>query len=285
MSGARNWPPGRELMRWQDEQHAAAPNARYLVLLLLAAAAVGLGAQEGRARIALFGLEAGASAARILPVTDAVADTMALTLALLGRFEVVRLETADALADTAALREYCAANRIDQAIGGSGTPRTGGGFTFRLGVYDRHKDRVTLVREGSSSGLLDVFEVTDELVTGLLEALSGTHIGFGSLKLERRGEQGEYSVLIDGTPIGTDVAEVERLLLGRRTVSVTAAAAASGGGDRHLGGAGARGRTGLGVLRDTWDHGGGAAGAGSADGNSEGWVERAGSGEGGGGGA
>ena len=76
------------------------------------------------------------------------------------------------------------------------------------------------MREGSSSGLLDVFEVTDELVTELLEALSGTHIGFGSLTLQRRGEQGEYAVWIDGTPIGTDVEAVERLLLGRRTVSV-----------------------------------------------------------------
>jgi hypothetical protein len=191
-----------------------------IVLLALATAVAPLSAQAGRSRIALFDLAPGPGGAGIRPVTDAVADTMALTLALLGRFEVIRLETPDALADLPALREYCAANRIDQAVGGSGTPRAGGGYSFRLGVYDRHEDRVTRVREGSSTGLLDIFEVTDELVTELLEALSGTHIGFGALELQPRGERGEYAVWIDGTPVGTGVTSVDRLLIGRRTVSV-----------------------------------------------------------------
>jgi hypothetical protein len=195
--------------------------ASLVLVLLLAAVDGGLWAQEGRARIALFGLEAGSAASSIKPVTDAVADTMALTLALLGRFEVIRLEEPDALADLAALREYCETNHIDQAIGGSGTARAGGGYHFRLGVYDRHKDRVSLVREGASSGLLDVFEVTDELVAGLLESLSGTHIGFGSLELELRGEErGEYEVLIDGTSAGEGISSVGKLLIGRRTVRV-----------------------------------------------------------------
>ncbi len=134
-------------------------------------------------------------------------------LVVLRRYEVRRLPSADPDNDLAKVRSYCEANHIDQAILGSGSERTEGGFAFRLLVYDRRTDSVTIDKQGTSAGALDMFDTTDTLVASLLDGLSGTHLLFGSLSVEtdpagatvtvNGKEVGLAPLILRGLPVGT----------------------------------------------------------------------------------
>ena len=154
-----------------------------------------------RARIALFEPSGQKSDAALTAVLTTVADSVELSLDVLQRYEVRRLPAADPAKDLARVKAYCQANRIDQAIMGSGSARADGGYLFKLEVYDRRSDAITLAPEGSSVGALDMFDVTDKLVGTLLDGLSGTHLLFGSLSVETDPAGGTVSV--NGKEVGT----------------------------------------------------------------------------------
>ena len=177
---------------------------RRIALILLSATCFlsPLSAQSdsGRARIALFEPAGQKSDAALTAVLATVADSVELSLDVLQRYEVRRLPPADPAKDLARVKAYCQANRIDQAIMGSGSAKTEGGYLFKLVVYDRLSDSITLAPEGSSTGALDMFDVTDKLVGTLLDGLSGTHLLFGSLSVET--DPPGATVSVNGKEVG-----------------------------------------------------------------------------------
>jgi hypothetical protein len=179
-------------------------------LLLFLSVLAGAQQQEGaRARIALFE-PAGAKADKTLSaVLTAVADTVELSLIVMDRYEVSRLPAAD----MKLIRAYCAKNKVDQAITGSASAPKGGGYDFRLVVYDRLKEEVTITCKASSTGTLDIFDAADQLVASLLDGLSGRHLAFGAVIVEsdppgamialNGREVGPAPVSLRGLPTGT----------------------------------------------------------------------------------
>ena len=167
----------------------------------------------GRARIALFQPASQKEDTTLAAVLCTVADSVELSLDVLQRYEVSRLAAADPARDMARVRAYCEKNRIDQAILGSGRARKGGGYDFRLVIYNRQKDSITLDRTGASTGALDIFDVTDALVASLLDGLSGKHLLFGSLAIDsdpagatvsvNAKEVGKAPLSLRGLPVGT----------------------------------------------------------------------------------
>ena len=137
-----------------------------------------------RARIALFEPAALKADSSLKAILATVADTVELSLTCLDRYEIKRLPALDPTGELGKIRAYCKENRIDQAIGGNASVRKGGGYAFRLVVYDRRTDSISIVREGASKGALDIFDVTDALLASLLDGLSGTHLLFGSLAVD-----------------------------------------------------------------------------------------------------
>ena len=179
-----------------------------------------------RARIALY--EPSGPSADTAPTAAlrTVTDSVELSLLILGRYDVRRLGAADPEADIADIRAYCQDNRIDQAVLVSGRRNPGGGYTVRLEVYDRPKDGITIDREGSAAGALDLFDATDSLVASLVDGLSGSHILFGSLQVDtdppgalvavNGHEVGPSPLRLRGLPAGT--LQVSARSPGRETV-------------------------------------------------------------------
>jgi hypothetical protein len=171
--------------------------------------------ETGRARIALYEPAGQKEDSTLAAVLATVTDSVELSLDVLQRYDVKRLPPADPAQDLARVRAYCEANKIDQAILGSGAARTAGGYDFRLVVYDRRKDSITVNTQGSSAGALDMFDTTDALVASLLDGLSGTHLLFGSLSVEtdpvgttvavNGKDVGQSPVSLRGLPVGTVV--------------------------------------------------------------------------------
>jgi hypothetical protein len=173
---------------------------------------------SGRARIALYEPAGQKRDTTLTAVLSTVADSVELSLVVLQRYEVRRLAAADPVRDMARVRAYCDKNHIDQAILGSGSARKGGGYDFRLVIYDRQKDSITVDRTGSSTGALDMFDVTDALVASLLDGLSGTHLLFGSLMVET--DPSGAIVTLDGKTVGAAPVTLHGLPVG--TVKVSA---------------------------------------------------------------
>ena len=97
---------------------------RFALLLLLTACfqpALHAQSETGRARIALFEPAGQKGDAALTAVLATVADSVELSLDVLQRYEVRRLPPADPAKDLARVKAYCQANRIDQAILGSGS--------------------------------------------------------------------------------------------------------------------------------------------------------------------
>ena len=174
-----------------------------LFLLFVIGGLLSLNAQSevSRARIALFEPAGGKGDAALTAVLATVADSVELSLDVLQRYEVRRLPPADPAKDLTRVKAYCQANRIDQAIMGSGSAKADGGYLFKLVVYDRRSDSITLAPEGASTGALDMFDVTDKLVGTLLDGLSGTHLLFGSLSVET--DPAGATVSVNGKEVGT----------------------------------------------------------------------------------
>jgi hypothetical protein len=184
-----------------------------LVPLLFCVSLLGAEPQAGRARIALFEPSAPRADAALKAILATVADTVELSLTCLDTYDIKRLPAVDPTVDLKKIRAYCTANKIDQAIGGNASARKGGGYAFKLVVYDRKSDSISVVSEGASQGALDLFDVTDTLVASLLDGLSGTHLLFGSLSVDtdppgarvsvNGRDVGAAPVALRGLPVGT----------------------------------------------------------------------------------
>jgi hypothetical protein len=177
---------------------------RRLAFVLFVAACIlpTLDAQSGtnRTRVALYGPAGDKNDTTLSAVLSTVADSVELSLALLQRYEVIKLPAADPATALDEVRAYCRKNHIDQAILGSGSARSEGGYSFRLLVYDRKTDQVTTDKHGASNGALDMFDVTDALVAALLDGLSGTHLLFGSLAVD--SDPAGATVSVNGKEVG-----------------------------------------------------------------------------------
>ncbi|MFP4330772.1 MAG: hypothetical protein ACLFP6_08645 [Spirochaetaceae bacterium] len=157
-------------------------------------------------------------------VAATTTDTIALTLRLLDGYQLVEAEeltSADLLElGPDALAELAAQEEVDNIIYGSiSESPAGGGISFLLRVYDRAEDDVTLETIAEAASILEVFEASDRLVAEAVSGFSGVRVGFGSLALSPEGE-GEFNLYIDDSLVGANLASVEQVLIGERTVEV-----------------------------------------------------------------
>ena len=148
----------------------------------------------------------------------AATDTLTLTLNQLGRYLVQPEDTVDGNED--ALRAKAAEQNFDFIMYGRMSKENSGGIDCKLSVFDRAKGKTTLSQTRKAVGVLDIFDVTDDLVVAVLESMTGSHIGFGSLTLTNTGEKGNYIVVVDGSSVGSNLENIDKILNGQRTVSI-----------------------------------------------------------------
>ncbi len=158
-------------------------------------------------------------------IAPVVQDTVTLTLRLIGRHEVVPLAPeqlsdpeAAAPAD-AELREIGLERNLANILFGSVT-RDNGRLVVELQVFDTLEETVVFAERQTADLLVEVFEATDLLVAEMLEAFSGVPVGFGELAFSNTGEPGGYEVYLDGTLVGENMEELERVLIGEYEVEI-----------------------------------------------------------------
>jgi hypothetical protein len=194
--------------------------AARLVLALIAAGLAGTayGQDAAKAHVGVMRFANETNSPSYDAACKAATDTLALTLQQLGRY-LVQSEDASGGGEDA-LRALAEEQHLDFVMYGKMAKTASGSIDCSLSVYDRAKGKTTLSRTGTAAGVLDIFDAADDLVVSVLETMTGSHIGFGSLRLTNAGEKGSYAVLVDGSEVGKDLASVDKLLNGRRTVTI-----------------------------------------------------------------
>lgn len=160
----------------------------------------------------------------------AVSNTLQLTVAFLAEYELVRRddlspETRESLpAQVASMREAVLASEVaavDTVIFGLLDLDDDRRFRIVLSVYARDEGEVTLTHEETSERVVDVFGAADQAAAELVGAFGDVTIEFGSISLEAEGDHElAWTVWIDGEEAGTNVENVDGVLVGERTVEV-----------------------------------------------------------------
>ncbi|MFW5827173.1 MAG: hypothetical protein ACOCU4_03730, partial [Alkalispirochaeta sp.] len=152
-----------------------------------------------------------------------VADTIEMTLRLIGDYAVQPRPEGDAAPGAAEVATYADRERMDYVVFGDVSTDVESETRFILSVYSREADAVILEREAVARSLFDTFSVADELSSELLGAFTGQRIAYGRVELRNEAElPGTYRVYIDGSPAGTNVTMIDRVLVGEREVAVEA---------------------------------------------------------------
>ncbi len=156
------------------------------------------------------------------PVYDAVCTTAGRSLLLtLRQLSLYDLETVPRTIgrETVQLQAAAMEQRADYLMFGAVTAQ-GRNLVFRFGLFDRAKGTTSVMQQSDPVSALDLFEAIDEVIAQALDAVTGSHIGFGRVELANAGEKGTYRVLLDGIDAGTDVKELSRVLVGPHSITV-----------------------------------------------------------------
>jgi hypothetical protein len=188
------------------------------IMLLASVPTAAFSEDETKAHVAVVQFSNQTNSASYDAACKAATDTLLLTLQQLGRYRVQSLDTAGSGED--ALRAMAEEQHLDFIIYGKLSKPEAGGIDCRLSVFDRAKGKTALSQSKKAAGVLDIFDTTDDLVVSVLEAMTGTHIGFGSLTLTNTGEKGSYTVLVDGSSAGSNLDSLEKILKGKRIITI-----------------------------------------------------------------
>lgn len=158
-----------------------------------------------------------------LPSFDAGAkasfDTVMLTLRQAGLYELVPwtgtvppMKNPQAWVEAAEKRslDYVVAVRLEKAEGNT--------VKCRIAVFDRSAGRFSFDKSSQPTELIDIFDASDSTVAEVFTAMTGRHIGFGSIVLKNSGEKGSYRVFLDRNPVRES--ELAKVLAGTHDIRI-----------------------------------------------------------------
>lgn len=172
-------------------------------------------------RVALLGFENATGNERFEAAAGTATDSLFLTLQGIHRYQLVSPpDTPEARAATRSektLAAWCDQEQCDYMI--YGQLRAGQDETLDcvLSVFGRVAGRTIIASEKNGISLLGIFEATDGLITSVLETVTGSHIGYGTLLFTVSGA-GEYEVDLDGLPAGKNIRILPRVVAGTHRV-------------------------------------------------------------------
>ncbi|HNY18378.1 MAG TPA: sugar-binding protein [Treponemataceae bacterium] len=192
--------------------------AFFMGLSLLLPAAISAEATQNASRVAIVGFVNATGSDRYDAAAKTATDSLLLTLTGLNAYQIVRAENGDAngAGDLVAL---CDTGRCDYAIYGSIRAGKEGTLDCALSVFRRSDETTPVTRTEKSVSLLGIFNATDDLIATVLESVTGSHIGFGSITLERSGA-GDYLVELDGIPMGENAVALPRVVAGAHRIII-----------------------------------------------------------------
>ncbi len=177
-----------------------------VLALLVGAAAVAEDGQRSRVRVAQLAVPD--DAPQLEAIAEIVTETVAITLRLLGRYDVLGADAAAA--------------DVDSVVGGTVTREETGAIRFELEVRHGITGEQTLETVHVAPSLFDVFDVADEATVALLQGIAERRILFGKLRVtpDRAGDP--FTVVLNGETIASTEGEYvnERVIEGSYDLAI-----------------------------------------------------------------
>jgi PEGA domain len=155
---------------------------------------------------------------------DTATDTIELTLRLVNKYTVERLDFLMPEINLDRAKLYFKGNSFDNAVFGEIKITEDGEYTFLIKGWERESDSIvvqTRDRSDSVFDMFDMFDIVDDLTIKFIEELSGEHIGFGKINFINNGSEADYNIYVDGNFLGKNIVESD-ILFGERTFKITA---------------------------------------------------------------
>jgi formylglycine-generating enzyme required for sulfatase activity/TolB-like protein len=188
---------------------------------LIAFSALPLAAQsQGKPRVAVFGFVNFTGDESFDVPAETASGNLSLSLKMLSLYDITDngLVTRNMAEPT--LAKYCKDYSVDFVLYGTLTGSASGGQVYALCVFDSAKGMTTVRKRAEGSNVLDVFGITDDLIVSTLSALSGRHIGFGSLRFVNSGEPLDFEATVDDAPLGKNPGMADHILTGEHVVRI-----------------------------------------------------------------
>ncbi len=215
------------------------------VVSLLIVPATNVYSQTGKFRVAIVPIMEEDANVQVSRIIDTTVDTMALTLRLLGRYEVS--ESRVGVPDRAAYLSRMDIGSVDRVLFVA-VDREGGRSTVQAAVVNPLDGSVEIEGQETIDSLLFLFDAVDKLTSQLLGTLSGQRIAFGGISVQLGGwdisnvaaielngipfavdgystitnsrpQAADYRLMLDGVPVGEGL-RADRLLVGRHQLHV-----------------------------------------------------------------
>jgi TolB-like protein len=187
--------------------------AALLVCIALGTAAPSLLAQD-RPTVAVYNLANPSGDQRMETLSTTVTDTVALSLALMGAYDVVRLEEP---IGRERVSEVAAQHGYEGVVYGEAI-QDETGYSINASVYDLIDDRTTVDEEIQFESVLDAFGVSDRLVVALMEGITGETVSYGSLRVVTDTVE-PFRTEIDGVDMGVGFTGIDTLLSGAHEIA------------------------------------------------------------------
>ncbi len=158
--------------------------------------------------------------AGIESLCETATDTIELTLRLVNKYTVERLDFLLPETNISRAKLYFKSNGIDNAVFGEIVRSKEGEYTFIVKGWERASDSIVVQAEERSTSVFDMFDIVDNITIEFIEDLSGEHIGFGKINFINKGVDSDYKIYVDGNYIGKNLGESD-ILYGERVFKIT----------------------------------------------------------------
>jgi hypothetical protein len=149
-------------------------------------------------------------------VCSTATDTLELELGMVPFFEVVRIGDIDPYKRSDLLKDYARKQSLDYVLFGKAGPGRSGEVVLQMSVLDRGRNAVSISREETAETIFNVFGTAERLVVNVVRDFSGLSIGFGAVEAVNTGEEGDYDVYVDGSPLGKNFQSSRKIFNGNR---------------------------------------------------------------------
>lgn len=158
-------------------------------------------------RLGIVMIENPQSDAGIDSLCETVTDTIELTLRMVGKYDIERLDFLLPGADLERAKLYFRSMGFDNAVFGQIKRTEADEYIFIIDGWERNSDEILVHIEETATSVFDLFDIADNLTVELFEKLTGEHLGFGRVVYQREGVEADYDIEIDGNYIGRNIGE------------------------------------------------------------------------------
>ena len=173
---------------------------------------------DTKRKVAVYALSNPNGEKWISTLGKSVTDTVVLSLALMGRYDIEKPESEESNFNSVDIGSFAESKGFDNIIFGD-CLLTEEGYKVTVSIYDLGTDSIKGKAVEEFTSLLDSFDAADNIVDVLVEELSGEKVYYGSVELST-SENEDYRTEVNGVDVGRGFSGSDKVITGKHSFSL-----------------------------------------------------------------